>query len=353
MPLAGGYEMRKAPLSGLLLAAAYLSACNSRSSLSIDQSGPRQARLSTNDVFRALVPTCEGCHGAGSSIPSFSSLAAFENLVVYNPDIVTVGSPDASELVRLLEGTSSTGRQMPPNIRFSDLASRGQTGLTMVQIRGWISALEPTSGDRVTAARDAVTLRRKTAEQAMETLADQLGLTENDFFRGAGGTPNEPYLRALDPDNYPVRSPDATGIITDYSEGLAHQLFISLGGPNLLKNRKRNKDLNPVFLQTWIALSQAWCRTSVEKQNSVLFQEASLDDSSDTPTGRERIRNNISYLYLRMLGDDPTEQEADELLNNIFLHYLPPTGQPPSERNKVPWTAVCAALAQDPLWLTY
>ena len=346
--------MREALLSGLVLAAISLLACNSRSSLAIDQS-PRHdvARLSTNDVYRALVPTCDGCHGAGSSIPSFSSLAAFENLVVYNPDIVTVGSPDSSELVRLLEGTSPTGRQMPPNIRFSDLASRGQTGLTVAQIRSWISALEANPGDQVTAARDAVTLRRKTAEQAIETLADQLGLTESDFFRGAGGTPNEPYLRALNADNYPVRSPDGTGIITDYSEGLAHQLFISLGGPNLLKNRKRNKELNPVFLQTWISLSQAWCRTSVEKGNSVLFQQASLNDSSDDPAGRERIRNNISYLYLRMLGEDPTDQELDDLLNNIFLHYLPPDGQTPSERNRVPWTAVCAALAQDPLWLTY
>ena len=346
--------MRKALLSGLVLAAISLSACNSRSSLAIDQS-PRhdQARLSTNDVYRALVPNCEGCHGAGSSIPSFSSLAAFENLVVYNPDIVTVGSPDASELVRLLEGTSPTGRQMPPNIRFSELASRGQTGLTMFQIRGWISALEANPGDQATAARDAVTLRRKTAEQAIETLADQLGLTEDNFFRSAGGTPNEPYLRALNPENYPVRSPDAPGIITDYSEAVAHQLFISLGGPNLLKNRRRNNDLNPVYLQTWIPLTQAWCRTSVEKPNSVLFRQASLDDSSDTQTGRERIRSNISYLYLRMLGDDPTEQEVDDLLNNIFLHYLPPGDQSPSERNKVPWTAVCAALAQDPLWLTY
>src|SRR5262249_9191342 len=163
--------------------------------------------------------------------------------------------------------------QMPPNIRFSELASRRQTGVTMVQIRGWISALEANPGDRITAARDAVTLRRKTAEQAIETLAAQLGLTKDDFFAGAGGTPNEPYLRALDCGNYPVSSPDETGIIIDDSQVLAHQLFISLGGPNLLKNRKRNKELNPVFLQTWIPLSQAWCRTSVEKGNRVLFQE--------------------------------------------------------------------------------
>src|SRR5215470_11423495 len=110
MNLNGGYEMRSALLPTVVLAATCICGCNSSSYLSLDESGhPRSVsdeRLSTNDVFRALTPTCEGCHGAGASIPSFSSLAAFENLVVYNPDIVTVGSPDASELVRLLEGTS-------------------------------------------------------------------------------------------------------------------------------------------------------------------------------------------------------------------------------------------------------
>jgi hypothetical protein len=241
---------------------------------------------------------------------------------------------------------------MPPNIRFSDLAGRGQTRITMAQVRAWISQLSGSPGEGITAARDAVTLRRKTAEQATETLRDQLGLTEGDFFGPAGGTPDEPYLGTLDRENYPLRSPDATGIITDYNDVLAHQLFVSLGGPNLLKSRKRNKGLDPVFLQTWIPLSQAWCRTAVEKQTAVFFQEASLNDSADTQMGRNRIRTNISYLYLRMLGEDPTDEEVEDLLNNIFLHYLPPDGQV-SERNKVPWTAVCAALAQDPLWLTY
>src|SRR5262249_35093105 len=112
-----GCEMRPALLA--IVVATCISGCSSKSTLSLDESGhPRvvgEEQLSTNDVFRALTPSCEGCHGAGANIPSFSSLAAFENLVVYNPAIVTIGSPEASELVRLLEGTSPSGRQMPPN----------------------------------------------------------------------------------------------------------------------------------------------------------------------------------------------------------------------------------------------
>ncbi len=352
-----GSEMRQWLLASMGLIGATLFGCGTGTYSWLDQGtnpGGSVARLSNDEVFRGLTPSCEGCHGAGASIPSFSSLAAFENLIVYNSGMVTIGAPDASELVRLLERTSGTGRTMPPNIGFGDLAARGQTQVTMAQIRRWISELQPRSGGGTTAARDAVTLRRKTAEQAVETLKDQLGLTEEDFLAPAGGTPNEPYFRTLDVENYPVRAPDSTGIITDYyGQTVAGQLFLSLGGPNLLNNRKRTKVLGPGFLQIWIPLSQAWCRTAVEKpNNSVFFRDASLSDSSDSTAGVQRIRNNIAYLHLRMLGESPTDVDVDDLLNSIFLHYLQP-GSSPAERNKVPWIAVCAALAQDPLWLTY
>jgi hypothetical protein len=341
----------------MVLAGACLFGCGTGTYSWLDQGsnpGGSTARLSNDQVFRGLTASCEGCHGAGTTIPCFSSLAAFENLIVYNPSLVTIGSPDASELVRLLEQPSATGRTMPPNIGFSELAARGQTRITMAQVRRWISELQPRSGGGTTAARDAVTLRRKTAEQAVETLKDQLGLTEGDFLASAGGTPNEPYFRVLDVENYPVRSPDSTGIITDYySQTVARQLFLSLGGPNLLNNRKRTKVLGPAFLQIWIPLSQAWCRTAVDKpNNSALFREASLGDSPDSTAGLQRIRNNIAYLHLRMLGEAPTDADVDDLLNGIFLHYLRPGGGT-ADRNKVAWIAVCAALAQDPLWLTY
>jgi hypothetical protein len=348
--------MRQSLVASIVVVGVSLFGCGTGTYSLLDQSANPDggARLSNDEVFRGLTPSCQGCHSAEASIPSFSSLAAFENLIVYNPSMVTVGSPDASELVRLLERTSGTGRTMPPNIGFADLASRGQTRITVAQVRRWISQLQPRSGGGTTAARDAVTLRRKTAEQAVETLKDQLGLTDGDFLAPAGGTPNEPYFRTLDVENYPVRSPDSTGIITDYyGQTVAKQLFLSLGAPNLLNNRKRTKVLGPIFLQIWIPLSQAWCRTAVEKpNNSEFFREASLGDSSDSTAGIQRIRNNIAYLHLRMLGESATDVDVDDLLNGIFLHYLPP-GSSPADRNKVPWIAVCAALAQDPLWLTY
>lgn len=100
-------------------------------------------RLSTDEIFRRLTPTCVGCHGAGSSLPSFRSLGTFEDLVAFNPSAVIAGSPASSELVALLEGTSTSGRQMPPTTCFAELARRGQTEVSMAQIRDWISTLQP------------------------------------------------------------------------------------------------------------------------------------------------------------------------------------------------------------------
>src|ERR1700687_5261420 len=185
-----GSKMRQG-LFAIVLVAASLFGCGTGTYSWLDQGttpAGSVARLSNDEVFRGLSPSCEGCHGAEASIPSFSSLAAFEHLIVYNPSMVTIGSPDASLLIRLLEQRSGTGRTMPPNIGFAELASRGQTRLTMAQIRGWISDLQPRAGGGTTAARDGVTLRRKTAEQAVETLKDQLGLTEGDFLASTGGT---------------------------------------------------------------------------------------------------------------------------------------------------------------------
>src|SRR5229473_8257458 len=96
-------------LFAIVLVGASLFGCGTGTYSFLDQGpnpGGSVARLSNDEVFRGLTPSCEGCHGAGASISSFSSLAAFENLIAYNPSMVTIGSPDTSELVRLIEQTS-------------------------------------------------------------------------------------------------------------------------------------------------------------------------------------------------------------------------------------------------------
>src|SRR5260370_41024303 len=96
-----GCKMRQWLFAGMVLVGASLFGCGTGTYSWLDQgTNPADgARLSNDEVFRGLTPSCEGCHGADAVIPSFSSLAAFENLNAYNPSMGRIGSPDASELV--------------------------------------------------------------------------------------------------------------------------------------------------------------------------------------------------------------------------------------------------------------
>ena len=106
----------------------------------------------TEEVMLGLQPTCSICHGGCPQCLNdwFSSLELFNTHIAQNPALVRPGQADASELIELLEGTSSgIWGQMPPTY-FGDGASyearraRGETSLTVDEIRSWINAL---SGD--------------------------------------------------------------------------------------------------------------------------------------------------------------------------------------------------------------
>jgi hypothetical protein len=98
----------------------------------------------TADVFTRLGPSCEPCHSPGAAEPVafFASEMNFQNQVVGNPALVTPGDPDGSRLVQLLEGTAEGNfTQMPLADAFINLEVAGQTEITMVEIRRWISGL--------------------------------------------------------------------------------------------------------------------------------------------------------------------------------------------------------------------
>lgn len=89
-----------------------------------------------------FTPSCSGCHtGGGDSLPASLDLsgtqASFSNLVevasTQEPtlDRVTPGDPDASYLIRKLEGTASSGARMPA---FSEPLEQS----TIDTIRQWI-----------------------------------------------------------------------------------------------------------------------------------------------------------------------------------------------------------------------
>lgn len=298
--------------------------------------------LSNADVYERLKPSCEGCHAAGASRPMFATLTAFENLIAYDPRYVVPGAPDRSELIRLLIGTGAGAfRQMPPSgDTFAVLETRGQTRITVEEVRRWIAALQPR--DSSPAPRQgAPRMRRKTAEQIVRTLSDQLGLSDAQFF--ATGPDS---VQLLDQALYPLRSPDAVPFTPEFAQELFRN---GLGGPGWLKGNRRIDAPTFSFFQTFVPLSQAWCRLGVEQPTTqVLLRHAAVTDRSADAQAAGRIRENLRYLHLRLLGELATEADVEDLFQ-LFVAHEPPL----PENNASAWTAVCSALVRDPLWLTY
>jgi hypothetical protein len=299
------------------------------------------AYLSNLDVFTRLKPTCQGCHVV-SDRPFFADLASFEGLIVYNTKWVRPQDPDGSDFLNLLQGT--IGYQMPPlpSDTFKVLDTKGLTQIHFDELREWIRHLPPQGG--VTPA-DPVVVHRKSTEQIVRTLSDQLGLTEDDLWK-VSATGTLPYH--VDPvatDAYAVRSEDATPPADGAGQG--NTLYQSLGGAWWLHGNLTNNDVTPNMLQALVPVSQAWCRRAFAKpNNTAVLAMATLSDASTTMAGAANIKANIGYLYLRMLGEPAPQAEIDDLFDNVFKPYE-------GKGAAVAWTAVCAALVRDPQWILY
>lgn len=149
----------------------------------------------------------------------------------------------------------------------------------------------------------------------------------------------------LSGDAYAIRSPDAVPYADVSEQG--GTLFTAMGGPHRLEGKWRNDTVTPGFAQALIHASQAWCRTAVTKTgNRAVLSKATLADASTTALGAAAIRANIAELYLKMLGEVPPQAEIDDLFANVFVKYE-------GKGAATAWTAVCAALIRDPLWMLY
>jgi hypothetical protein len=285
-----------------------------------------ECRTPTFEMYAALQPTCAGCHGDGTSVPSFASLAAFENLIAYNPRIVAPGDPAASELVRLLEGRGTgTLPQMPlGEASFADLDERGETQVSVGEVKAWVRDLEVCD---VPASHESPLAAPITVEQLRNQLHAQLGLTRED-------------TASL----FPIESPHAIEQLPRNRDARsAHRRWMAMGGPNHLSGSARRQEISPLLVQQLFAVSQSWCRKSVREQDT-LFRHATRDSQSGTDEAA--IRQNIEYLYLHMLGVVASAEEVDAMYQEIYRHYEP-------QGAEVAWTAVCATFVRDPLWLTY
>ncbi|MBX7116314.1 MAG: hypothetical protein K1X64_18455 [Myxococcaceae bacterium] len=293
----------------------------------------RLRTLTTAQVFEELKGTCAGCHADGMNKPFFASVNAFQKLLVEDTAWVVPAKPAQSNLLALLEGRG-TGQytQMPSTgDTFSKLAADGHTTVNMAELSLWISSLET----QVTTPTGPVVdtyLKRKTAEQILNALYKQLGLTESDFINSD--------LDAIA--DYATRSPD--DYFQKYGEKPGAANWVALGGPNYVEGLARKTDVGATFAQALTPISQAFCRRSILKSgNNALFIDAKLSDTS--ATAKASIENNIRSLHLKMLGQPATDDDVAELLG--LFQEVEPKG------TTTAWTAVCSALIRDPLWVFY
>lgn len=290
---------------------------------------------SRNDEVRLrLAPTCAACHGAGTARPFFATLAAFEDLLAYDPDFVVRGDPDASPLIALLEGRGIGAYPQMPLVGdpFATLASRGETGITMDELRAWVRDLPPPDPSRSGPNLGAPATRRLTANEVIEAIQVALGQEPT------GGVP--PLLRVNGPQ--PL-SPDSPRYV-DYNDEQRLQTYLMLGGGSHLQQRTPEAAWSPSSLMTLTQVAQAACAAAAESDNPHLFHDVGASDR--LPEAATAVRANIAYLYERFLHVPPADAEVDAFFTNVYA---------PAEATgtRVAWTQVCAALIRDPLFITF
>jgi hypothetical protein len=297
--------------------------------------GAEACAVSDNDAIRlALEPTCKACHDVGSNMPAFASLDAFENLIVYDPALVTPGDPAKSKLVALLRGTATgTYTQMPLTGKAFAKLDPATTGISIDAIEAWIEDLAPPDPSRAAAHPDSPTTRRLRVEELVIQMQSTLGYPEVGATDDAAGKPQALW----------VRDPDALGSI-GYSNIGATRTWSILGGGDSLARVRDDQTWSPSALRTAVQMSLSWCGEQVGKSDAAIFRDASPSDTS--ALAPDKIRKNIAYLHLRLLGEKAEDADVKSLYEGVFLSAEP-------RGAAVAWTEVCAALVRDPRFLTF
>ncbi len=289
-----------------------------------------ECRQPTHEIFQRLAPTCVGCHDEGTTVPLAADFVSFEQLVVYNTDLITFGEPERSPLLDMLAGTAAPPlEQMPPvAVSFAELAELGATEIGMDELARWIEDLEPC--DTPGGSQSPRFARRVSVEQIHAALMDQLDLTLDDVEHGS---------------RLPLDDPSFPAFVSGHnSRAGAQARWRALGGPDYLAGDGRNSDFGPLFIQTVGPIAQTWCRRSIVLGRDALFRHVGPDSRSETDEAA--IRDNIRFLFLEMLGMVATDEDVDAMYRSVYLPYES------AEDSRTAWVAVCSAFVRHPLWLT-
>jgi hypothetical protein len=342
-----GTSIRRFGLLGLALAALTFAACG-------DDGGGRATggnpclseEQAKNDQIRAgLEASCKGCHAEGPR-GYFASLQAFEDLLAYNPAVVTPGDPDGSRLVQLLEGSAKGAyAQMPiSGSTYSKLVDEGKATLTMAAIRSWIQELTPRP--RVeTPDRNAISVRRMSAPQVVSALYAQLGLTQEDFFV-EGFSYGVSSAAQKSPDDFPVLDPD--GIPGPYGgEADPMRRFFALGGGASSRGRRADLTASPSFVQALVPLSQRWCKMAIAKPSAQARLFPSVTPSTKSADDAAGIKSNIGHLHRHFLSEKPSAADIDDVFTNVFLPLEAETDP------QTAWAGVCSYFIRHPRWVFF
>jgi len=97
--------------------------------------------LTNEEVFEGIKAQCQGCHMSAPNTAFMASLESFNTVLVQDPHFVLPGDPDNSEVIRLMEGNGTGAwKAMPVGAgdNFKSMSDKGQTSVTIEEIRYWI-----------------------------------------------------------------------------------------------------------------------------------------------------------------------------------------------------------------------
>lgn len=332
-------------MRALLWSVVLLAACDAqapaRPTQTKEQAACGQASDETVRVMRAMAPACEGCHLAGTRA-FFASVSAFQNLIVADARLVKPGDPDASELVKLLEGNGTGAfKQMPIGTKtYADLVTAGTVTLSIDEVKAWIRGL-------ASAARDArpdpnaARVTRMRAEHVQRALYQQLGLQYSDFFTN-GSNFGIVLASPITDDNYPMQPVDA--LPKPLSSETADR-FMGLGGGSVLIQQRKDLTVSPTFALTLTQVSQRWCRMAYRKPGNV----ALFPGGTTTATDAANVKATARRWFRHFHGTKPSDAEVDALYDRVWA----PLHAGSAANTEAAWVGLCSAFIRHPDWIFY
>jgi hypothetical protein len=241
----------------------------------------------------------------------------------------------------LLEGrrTGDSLTQMPlSGDPFSILSARGETRVTIQEIRDWIATLEAASSLSTEPSATAPTSPRIRASHIELGLQELLGLGIEDFY-GPANSHGIAELLPRNADFFDVRSPDRVP-----AQWYSRRPYTSLGGGSAIATQYEDRSISTNFIQTLVPLSQSWCGLALQKTGNTLFTVATATTGTAEPTV---LREQLADWHLLFLAERANDDELDFIVESVFAPLEA------SSDTQSAWVGACSYFIRHPLFVFY